>query len=197
MACVERKPVLENMPEIFSTAVDKRSTTYMMVVCSVPDSTTLAVVIQPCSVFYPKDNKLIRLYDWKTCQHIQTIDIGSGGYDVSVVIRFSTVSANELAVACQGLIKVYNTDTAQPVVSFSSTKGSTVTSLVYSAGGQHLCARLESGTIQVFNLSSKAQQFALETQTSAISYMEFSLDGHYLAVGSSDGNLELWEQILP
>ena len=42
--------------------------------------------------------------------------------------------------------------------------GSTVKSLAYSASGRHLCAGLESGTIQVFNLSSKAQQFALETQ---------------------------------
>ena len=43
--------------------------------------------------------------------------------------------------------------------------GATVTSLAYSANGRHLCAGLESGAIQVFNLSSKAQQFALETQT--------------------------------
>ena len=42
--------------------------------------------------------------------------------------------------------------------------GTTVTSLAYSVNGRHLCAGLESGTIQVFNLSSKAQQFALETQ---------------------------------
>ena len=40
-----------------------------------------------------------------------------------------------------------------------------MTSLAYSANGRHLCAGLESGAIQVFNLSSKAQQFALETQT--------------------------------
>lgn len=37
---------------------------------------------------------------------------------VSVLSFFS-----ELAVACLGSIKVYDTDTAQPIVSFSSTQG--------------------------------------------------------------------------
>lgn len=91
--------------------------------------------------------------------------------------------------------------------------GAMVTSLAYSANGRQLCAGLKSGIIQVFNLSSKAQQFALETQTvlylylinnsisfvyflfiqCAISCMEFSPNGQYLAVGTSDGNIELWK----
>ena len=47
-----------------------------MVVCSIPDSTVLAVVIQPGSLFNPKGNKLIRVYDWKSCKCLQTIDTG-------------------------------------------------------------------------------------------------------------------------
>ena len=47
-----------------------------MVVSQVPDSHLLATVIQPGSLFHPKGNKLIRIFDWMTCKCIQTIDTG-------------------------------------------------------------------------------------------------------------------------
>jgi len=52
-----------------------------MAVSPVPDSTVLAVVIQPGSLFNPNGNKLIRVFDYKTCKCIQTIDTGMSMYD--------------------------------------------------------------------------------------------------------------------
>ena len=131
-------------------------------------------------------------------------------------------------MACQGSVKVYNTDTAQIVASFSS--GNSISELCiyfikldfrchgdefglfrkwttplcrtgiwHHSGvqlvvkGSAVCPGNAKGEHHFINIYIILHRFYYLLIQSAISCMEFTPDGSILAVGTSDGSIELWK----
>ena len=80
---------------------------YRMVVSQVPDSHLLAAVIQPGSLFHPKGNKLIRVFDWMTCECIQTINTGMLRVTISVLCAVCTVCVTCLCTVYVHVKQIY------------------------------------------------------------------------------------------
>ena len=132
-------------------------------------------------------------YDIQLCQlsTVTCLPVGEGEYNTYTEFSFSLDSRMLAIGSYNGQTELYTVETLERLYTF--TAESSVSSFAFTSNGSILAIGRDNGTIDLWDLNDGTKIMQIRGHADTISALVFLRDNLFLASGSTDETIRLWE----